>query len=179
MIRVVLKVCAFVMTVIGYVSTSLIMAFVTRDPELRKRRLSKNINRWAHYLGLRILGLKVDIHGAYDPEVFKKKNYLVLCNHLSYTDVIAISSVFPSVFVTSVEVRDSAFVGMMSNLGGSVFVERRNREHIEKEIAEITRALKEGLNVVIFPEATSSNGETVLPFKRSLLKAAIDASTLR
>ena len=56
-----------------------------------------------------------------------------------------------------------------------MFIERRNRRNIDQEIEMIAQALRDGLNVVIFPEGTSSDGQGVLPFKRSLLKAAIDA----
>jgi 1-acyl-sn-glycerol-3-phosphate acyltransferase len=174
MIRYTLKLIVLVVSIGGYVLTSYFIAGLTRDRQLRRRRLSRNICRWAR-LGLVILGIKLEKVGSYDSSIFKQKNFLVLSNHLSYTDVMILAASFPSVFVTSVEVRDSIFVGLMSALGGSIFIERRNRENIENEIAEITRALDDGLNVVIFPEATSTNGETVLPFKRSLLKSAIDA----
>ncbi len=43
------------------------------------------------------------------------------------------------------------------------------------EINEITDSLLAGQNVAIFPEATSTNGEQILKFKKPLLKAAINS----
>jgi 1-acyl-sn-glycerol-3-phosphate acyltransferase len=56
-------------------------------------------------------------------------------------------------------------------------VERRNKQNIKGEIGEITKALQDGFSVVVFAEATSTNGSSVLPFKRSLLAAAVESKT--
>jgi 1-acyl-sn-glycerol-3-phosphate acyltransferase len=157
----------------AYVSSSLILGRVTRDDKKRSAVLAKNLTRTCRR-SQKVLGFTVDFDES-QQSVDPKKNYLIVCNHLSYTDILAMASVMPCVFVTSVEVQHSFFLGFMSALGGSMFIERRNRANIDNEIAMIAQALRDGLNVVIFPEGTSSNGEGVLPFKRSLLKAAIDA----
>jgi 1-acyl-sn-glycerol-3-phosphate acyltransferase len=104
-----------------------------------------------------------------------KDNYLFVSNHLSYTDVLVVCGYYPSCFVTSVEMRDTPFLGQICKLGGCVFVERRNKSNLGQEVAEITEALKAGLDVVIFPEATSTNGEEVIRFRRPLFKSAIDS----
>ncbi len=59
----------------------------------------------------------------------------------------------------------------MAKLGGSIFVERRSILQLKEEIAEIAKILDAGFNVCFFPEATSSNGTMVLPFKTALLAA--------
>lgn len=103
------------------------------------------------------------------------QNFLIVGNHLSYLDVLILSASFPSVFVTSVEVRETPILGTLCKLGGCLFVERRSRAGLLAEIGELRSALMGGLNVVVFPEATSSNGATVLPFKASMFQAAATA----
>jgi 1-acyl-sn-glycerol-3-phosphate acyltransferase len=46
------------------------------------------------------------------------------------------------------------------------------------EIDEICTALKNGIHVVVFPEATSTNGERVLNFKSPLYSSAISATSV-
>lgn len=96
---------------------------------------------------------------------------LMVSNHLSYLDVLTISADYACSFVTSVEIRDSFLLGHMAKLFGCVFVERRDRSQIDKEIGSIAESIKNGRTVCIFPEATSSNGEQVLPFKKSMFKS--------
>lgn len=97
---------------------------------------------------------------------------LLLCNHLSYLDVLAISSVTPAVFVSKADVRKWPVFGWLAAIGGTVFVDRTRRTHVGEVNQEIEAALAAGALVVIFPEGTSSNGETVLPFRSSLLEPA-------
>lgn len=103
------------------------------------------------------------------------QNGLFVGNHLSYVDVLVISSVKPSCFVTSVEIRDAPVLGTVCKRAGCLFVERRTRKNLLNEVGELAEGLKNGVNAAIFPEATSSNGEQILRFRRPLYKAAIDA----
>ncbi len=106
------------------------------------------------------------------------KPYLVVSNHLSYLDIIAIASTMPAVFVSSMEIRAAAFLGFIARCGGTIFIERRKKmKNLKREIRTITETLKQGLNVVIFPEGTSSNGTGVLPFKRSLMETAFQSNS--
>ena len=90
-------------------------------------------------------------------------------------DVLVISSQLPACFVTSKEIKETPFLGQISQMSGALFVERRNKLNIHNEISEIREGLQIGLNVAIFPEATSTNGEQILRFRRPLYLAAIDA----
>lgn len=98
---------------------------------------------------------------------------LIVANHLSYLDILILASLTPSVFVTSVELGNTAVLGLLSKLGGSIFVERRNPASLKKEIETISQALSDGFSVVLFPEGTTSNGDRVRPFKMSLFDAAV------
>lgn len=98
---------------------------------------------------------------------------LVFANHLSYLDILAISAVTPAVFVSKAEVRKWPLFGWFAAISGTVFVDRARRLQVGAVNREIEAALAEGALVVIFPEGTSSNGETILPFRTSLLEPAV------
>lgn len=123
-------------------------------------------------LGLRIMGVHVHLrgNGRQSPQ-----GQLIVGNHLGYLDVLVIASQWPSCFVTSQEIRETPLLGQVCTLAGCLFVERRNKSQIQNEIGELTQALKQDLNVVVFPEATSGNGEGVLRFRRPLYHAALNS----
>jgi len=97
---------------------------------------------------------------------------LLMCNHLSYLDILAISAVTPAVFVSKADVRRWPLFGWFAAIAGTVFVERERRTHVGQVNQEIEAALAAGALVVVFPEGTSTNGETILPFRTSLLEPA-------
>lgn len=97
---------------------------------------------------------------------------LLISNHLSYLDVLAISAVTPAVLVSKAEVRKWPLFGWLAALAGTIFVDRQRRTHVGEVNREIESALAAGALVVLFPEGTSTNGETVLPFRTSLLEPA-------
>jgi len=74
--------------------------------------------------------------------------------------------------VTSLEMRETPFLGLLTDFGGCLYVDRKNRSNIHKELEEMIYFLKSGYQVVLYPEATSGNAEQILPFKRTLLSAA-------
>lgn len=125
-------------------------------------------------LGIRIMNFQIQTTGH--TELLTSGPYLVASNHMSYLDILILSSKMPGCFVTSQEIREVPFLGHLCMLAGCLFVERRNKENIHKEIHELTEALEKGLNVIFFPEATSTNGEQILRFRKPLFQAAINSS---
>jgi lyso-ornithine lipid O-acyltransferase len=126
------------------------------------------------YMGLLLLafGVRVDYRNI-DNLTRNDKNFLIVSNHLSYIDVFIIFSLVPSVFVANSELNEEFLLGRLTAYAGGVFVERRNRTKLSKEIDLISDLLNEGFNVVLFPEGTTSNGNGVLPFKNPFITAAI------
>jgi 1-acyl-sn-glycerol-3-phosphate acyltransferase len=119
-----------------------------------------------------LMGIKVNLS---DEQRAQARGKLLVGNHMSYIDVLFTAAVNPGCFVTSVEMKKTPFLGQICQLGGCVFVERRNRKNLKNEIREITESLRNGLDVFVFPEATSTNGDEVIRFRRPLFNAAIDA----
>jgi lyso-ornithine lipid O-acyltransferase len=101
---------------------------------------------------------------------------LLVSNHLSYLDVPVISSITPTIFVSKREVKFWPVFGRLAQMGGTVFVDRERRAQVGEVNDEIQASLDRGALVVLFPEGTSSSGETVLPFKSSLLEPAVQST---
>jgi 1-acyl-sn-glycerol-3-phosphate acyltransferase len=124
---------------------------------------------WLQRSSRRVLGIfKTEIHsfGAVP------RSGLLVSNHLSYVDILVLASITPAMFVAKREVRGWPVFGWFAKLAGTLFVDREHRSRVGETTNEIQAALDAGALVVLFPEGTSSNGETVLPFKSSLLEPA-------
>jgi 1-acyl-sn-glycerol-3-phosphate acyltransferase len=172
MVRVVIKIPVFLILVLPFILTSFFTDISIRD---RKKKLIcfSKIASFFSKLGLKALGIKVNVKN-YENLPQNGKNYLIVSNHLSYTDIFIISSVIPSIFIASIDqVRNTSVLGTIAKFGGSVFVERRSVTNLSKEIEAVSNMLKEGFNMVLFPEGTTSNGDCVLPFKAPFLISAI------
>jgi 1-acyl-sn-glycerol-3-phosphate acyltransferase len=98
---------------------------------------------------------------------------LLVCNHVSYVDILVLVSLVPAVFVAKREVKSWPVMGWLAQLGGTVFIDRQRRTHVGQVNDQIREALDAGVLVIIFPEGTSSDGQSVLPFKSSLLEPAV------
>ena len=95
---------------------------------------------------------------------------LLVSNHLSYLDILVIGSLTSVVFVAKSEVRQWPVIGWLTALAGTVFIVRERRTHVGAVNKEIESALADGVLVVVFPEGTSTDSETVLPFRSPLLE---------
>ena len=94
---------------------------------------------------------------------------LLVCNHLSYLDVIVLASLTPAVFVSKREIKHWPVFGWFACRAGTIFVDREKRTHVGQLTHDIETVLNQGVLVILFAEGTSSSGHTVLPFKSSLL----------
>jgi 1-acyl-sn-glycerol-3-phosphate acyltransferase len=97
---------------------------------------------------------------------------LLVCNHLSYLDILVLGATAPCTFVSKCEVRRWPVFGWCASLAGTLFVRRDRRSDVARISSEMRRVLDTGALVVLFPEGTTSDGRHVLPFKSSLLEPA-------
>ncbi len=117
-----------------------------------------------------IIGVKVEAHGALPGEAPR----FVVANHVSWTDIIALASLYPFVFLAKSEVAGWPALGRLARLQGTVFVERGARQDVARVNAALGKIMRAGDDLVIFAEGTSSDGVKVLPF-RSAHFAALEA----
>lgn len=121
------------------------------------------LQRWSTHT-LRHIGIRFDHRGI------PPKNGLLVCSHLGYIDIPVLATVHPMVFVSKAEVAGWPFLGSLARCGGTLFLRREQRTHVA-QIADAFRPIVESGTVIgLFAEGTSSGGETVLPFRPSLLE---------
>ena len=99
--------------------------------------------------------------------VSQQANTIFVGNHISYIDIVAIGAFLEATFIAKADVRHWPLLGVLIRLNKTVFIER-TRDAAPKAIASIKKAIDTGCSLIIFPEGTSTQGVSVLPFKSSI-----------
>lgn len=113
----------------------------------------------------RISGARVESCG-----VPLRRDVVFLSNHVSWIDIPSIAGQSGSAFVAKAEIRASPVVGWLSTLNRTVFVSRDDRMGVAEQINRIRDALAQTWSLTIFPEGTTDDGRSLLPFKSPLLR---------
>lgn len=116
-----------------------------------------------HRVSCRILGLRVHLRG----QPTDQRPALIVSNHISYLDVIALGSVLPCRYAAKSDIAAWPVFGWLAKLQRTVFIDRRiaRTAHNRDVLGE---ALSGRDALVLFPEGTSGDGTRVLPFKSSM-----------
>lgn len=166
-IRGVIKIILWIPVIVGYLLTCSVWKIFVRDP-IKQRRLYAKTVTW--FCDKVVWYTNADVVVKNMPA--KDQPFLLVGNHLGMMDVLILASVRSCLFITSVEMKNTPLLGTLCEMGGCLFVERRSRGNINNEIGSIREALKQGHTVVLYPEGTSTNGERMLPFKKTMMTAA-------
>jgi 1-acyl-sn-glycerol-3-phosphate acyltransferase len=102
---------------------------------------------------------------------------LLVANHVSWLDILAINAVQPARFVSKADVRAWPLIGWLVACGGTLFIERERKRDALRVVHEVADALRGADAIAVFPEGTTGPGDTVLPFHANLLQAAITTGT--
>ena len=137
---------------------------------LTPQQRGEKVQRWAREM-LEVLGIRLVVQGtpaAHGP-------MLLVCNHLSWLDILAIHGAQHARFVSKAEVRRWPLIGSLATGAGTLYIERERRRDAVRVVHHMTEALRNGDLVAIFPEGTTSDGHGLLPFHANLLQAAISS----
>ena len=123
--------------------------------------------RYQRFLS-RLFGIRVTVIG----KPVQDRGVLMVANHTSYLDILALGGIARVSFVAKSEVASWPLFGTFARLQRTVFVERERRSKTAESRDQIRERLLEGDALVLFPEGTSNDGNRVLPFKSALMGAA-------
>jgi fatty-acyl-CoA synthase len=126
-------------------------------------------------IALRLLTPNATVSGSLDLE--PDKPALLVCNHASYLDVIALRALLPEdfVFVAKREALQYPFIGKFLRRAGHICVERKDAQRSASDAMSVTEALNRGERVLVFPEGTFTHADGVRPFRLGAFRSAADA----
>jgi 1-acyl-sn-glycerol-3-phosphate acyltransferase len=142
-----------------------------RFPRLEAPARAQRVNQWAADL-LAILRVQVVTKGALPAP---GNGALLVSNHVSWLDIHVLHSLLPVRFISKAEVRGWPLIGWLAEQTGTVFLVRQKKADAHRIHQVMTGHLKRGEVLALFPEGTTSDGRTVLPFYPSLFQPAVEA----
>jgi 1-acyl-sn-glycerol-3-phosphate acyltransferase len=160
-------VCIVIHIFAGIAITALVLPFANKEMRLA-------ITRWWCKRLLKCFNIKVITYGKL-PDASTVSTMFV-GNHISWMDIHSINSIIPLRFIAKIEVESWPVFGYLVSKSGTLFINRSIRKDATRIIDITTDSLLEGDNVCLFPEGTTTDGSHMLPFKSSIVQAAINAN---
>lgn len=141
-------------------------------PGLSPERRMARVQCWSAGM-LRALGVALVSEGRPRPG----GGTLLVANHVSWLDILALNAVQPARFVSKADVKAWPVLGWLVSAAGTLYIERERRRDAMRVVHEMAAALRSGDTVAVFPEGTTTDGHALLPFHANLLQAAIATAT--
>jgi 1-acyl-sn-glycerol-3-phosphate acyltransferase len=149
-------------------------------PWLAQPTRNRVIAAWSRGL-LHVCGARLRLAGfALDPRLARtgalpaQPGRLLLANHVSWIDVFAILGAIPSRFVAKSEIGGWPLIGWLVTLVGTLYIERGRRHAVAAMNHRVRDRLRAGETVAVFPEGTTTDGSTLLPFHSNLIAPALE-----
>ena len=98
-----------------------------------------------------------------------RRDVFFVANHVSWLDILSLAGASGTAFVAKWELSQVPVIGWLCRLNRTVFVKRENRLGVAQQINLLREALEDNWSVTVFPEGTTTDGQSLLPFKTSML----------
>jgi 1-acyl-sn-glycerol-3-phosphate acyltransferase len=130
----------------------------------------QRVQQWS-VRALQIMGIELRVSG----EAHAPGPLLVVANHISWLDILVMNAVRPARFVSKADVKQWPLLGTLITGAGTLYIERESRRDAMRVVHHMAQALIDGDVLAVFPEGTTGDGVSLLPFHANVLQAAIAA----
>ena len=147
-----------------------VWTIVTLFPRLAPEQRHTRVQVWALEM-LDCLAIKLVVNGT--PPVMGPM--LLAANHISWVDIVVLHATRHCRFVSKDEIARWPLVSTLANAADTLYITRESRRDAMRVVHQMAQCLRDGDVLAIFPEGTTGDGSTLLPFHANLLQAAISA----
>jgi 1-acyl-sn-glycerol-3-phosphate acyltransferase len=152
----------------GRIARLILLFLAYLPPHLIARRGGRRSPWPRRFLGraARIAGARVEVEGQpLGP------HSLVVANHTSWLDILILGGAAGTRFVSKAEIERVPLIGWLSDQNHTLYIDRAERGDAHGQVRRIADALGDSQPLVIFPEGTTGDGRSLLPFRSTLLHA--------
>lgn len=146
--------------------------FFLKDP--KRAAWQQKVSRVWMTVFLALTGCRLKIHNKHF--YLKKQNYIIVCNHNSFMDVIATNPFLPNASKTIAKksLAKTPLFGLIYRWG-SVLVDRNNEASRKQSYFDMKAVLAMGMDMVLFPEGTRNKGQDPLKrFQKGAFRLSVD-----
>jgi 1-acyl-sn-glycerol-3-phosphate acyltransferase len=139
-------------------------------PRMNQPQRDAAVQAWAQRM-LRVLGVGLEVRGdapGHGP-------LMLVANHISWLDILVMHAARHCRFVAKSDVKHWPLIGRLATGGGTLYIARASRRDAMRVVHRMAESLRAGEILAVFPEGTTSDGVTLLPFHANLIQAAISA----
>ena len=126
------------------------------------------VQQWARDL-LKIWRIDLEVRGR----PLSRGPLLQVANHISWLDILVLHAAGYCRFVAKADVERWPVIGAMATGAGTLYIKRASHRDALRVVQHMQDALQRCDVVTVFPEGTSSDGVSLLPFHANLIQAAI------
>ncbi len=142
----------------------------SRFDRLSPSQTQHEVREWSRQM-LRIMGVELVLLGT-PPQAGP---VLLVSNHISWLDILVMNAAQPVRFISKSDVKRWPVLGALIAGSGTLFIERENRRDAMRVVHHMAERLLAHDLLAVFPEGTTGDGQTLLPFHANLIQAAIAA----
>ena len=140
-------------------------------PLLDDTQRGQQVQAWSLRM-LQVLGITLKVQGTPPAQ----GPLLLVANHISWLDIVVIHAAGYCRFVSKSDVKHWPIVGTLATGSGTLYIERTSRRDAMRVVHHMAERLRVGDVLAVFPEGTTGDGRSMLPFHANLLQAAISAN---
>lgn len=135
---------------------------ISRSPQACAERLA-----WLAENLCAVHGVSIDQEGE-----LPQAPAVLVANHVGYFDPLVMLSLVPALPIAKRELADWPLLGPALEPLGVALVQRGDPYDGARALRRATRALEAGVDVLVFPEGTTTAGRSVLPLRRGIFGVA-------
>ncbi|MBL1112066.1 1-acyl-sn-glycerol-3-phosphate acyltransferase [Streptomyces sp. 110] len=121
------------------------------------------------------LGIRLEVAGDSTLSAPGTTGTLIVANHISWIDIIALLSIEPVVMLAKREIAGWPLIGPMVTRAGTLYIDRDSLRELPATVREMAARLRDGQSVMAFPQGITWCAGTGGSFRRATFQAALDA----
>jgi len=123
----------------------------------------------------RALGLNIILHQKNIKPI--PEHYILICNHPSAVEDIAVPAMYPVHSLAKIQVKDWFIVGRINQAAGTLYVDRDDPVSRRNAVDHMLIAANQGKNIALYPEGGCFGRRITQPFKRGAFELSIRSGT--
>lgn len=140
-------------------------------PRISQQQREKRIQTWSLRM-LECIAVKLVVRG----QPVLNGPMLLMANHISWLDITSLHAARFCRLVSKADIKKWPVIGTLAVGVGTLFIERESRRDAMRVVHHMAERLRAGDVMGVFPEGTTSDGTSLLPFHANLFQSAIEAN---